>query len=74
VSETTDAIRELLVEDGASVGDDTPLLGDVLDSLAIVKLVSLLEDRFGIEVRSEDLTPDNFATIASIARYVESRR
>ena len=45
---------------------------DVLDSMAIFETIAFLEDQFGIEVKDDDLVPENFATIAAIARLVSS--
>jgi acyl carrier protein len=76
----TETVRALIVQhvewpsSRGPLGEDVPLIGDIVDSLEIVTLVSLIEEEFGIEIRSEDLTLDNFATIASIARFVETRR
>jgi acyl carrier protein len=55
--------------------DDFPLLEEaVVDSLGLLNIVTFLESSFGIEVADEDLVPDNFATIATIARFVEAKR
>ena len=43
---------------------------DVLDSMGIFETIAFLEDQFGIEVQDDDLVPENFATVASIARLV----
>jgi acyl carrier protein len=53
--------------------DEYPLLdASVLDSLDLLKLVAFLEDRFSIAMADEDIVPENFETIASICRFVES--
>jgi acyl carrier protein len=46
----------------------------VLDSFEMLRLVSLIEARFGIQIRDEDLVPRNFGTIKSLAAFVDSRR
>ena len=73
-------IRDLIIRELQWTGspdaltDDYPLLDkSVLDSLDILKLVSFLEDRFSIDVEDEDLLPEHFETISSIARFVESK-
>lgn len=54
--------------------DDFPLLDkEVLDSMGIFQVVAFLEDEYGIEVDDTDLVPENFETIDSIARLVETR-
>jgi acyl carrier protein len=46
----------------------------VIDSLGMLKLISLLEERFGIEVGDDDLVPANFGTVREIATLVEAKR
>jgi len=41
-----------------------------IDSLAMIDLVVYLEDTFGISVATDDLIPENFSTLDSIAAYV----
>ena len=45
----------------------------VLDSLRLMELVASLESRFQIQVREDDLAPENFETIRDIVNYVNSR-
>lgn len=49
------------------------LPGAGLDSMAIMHLLLLIEDRFGVWLPEEDLTRDNFACIRSLARAVIRR-
>jgi acyl carrier protein len=59
----------------SQVDEDYPLLAkQVIDSLGMMKLVSLIESEFGVEVDDEDLVPDNWRTIRNIAALVESKR
>lgn len=44
-----------------------------LDSLAILHLVSFLEDEFDIELTNDDLVLENFATVGDVVRLVESK-
>jgi D-alanine--poly(phosphoribitol) ligase subunit 2 len=46
----------------------------ILDSFALPDMVGALETEFGIKVPDSDLTPRKFESIASIGRYIESRR
>jgi len=45
----------------------------VLDSMSLVRLVTFIEDRYGLRVADTDLSPDNFGTIAALAGYVVGR-
>ncbi|ANY07820.1 acyl carrier protein [Pseudonocardia sp. HH130630-07] len=44
-----------------------------LDSLGFVELRAQCEEVFGIEIGDDDFTPENFATIRSLAGLVERR-
>lgn len=52
----------------------TSLFGSLpeLDSMAVVDLVSCLEDRFGIAVADEDINAQVFATVASLENFVRT--
>lgn len=52
---------------------DNLLAQGVVDSLAIVKLTHVLEERFPIEVTDEDIVPENFRDIESLSRFVEAK-
>lgn len=59
----------------SSLTSDYPLIeNDVLDSMAIFETIAYLEDQFGIEVQDDDLVPENFETIAAIARLVSTNK
>jgi len=73
------AIHEYLVTELAtereSFGSDENLLEQgVIDSLAIVKLVEFLEERFQIEVDDEERIPENFESIDALSAFVSQKR
>ncbi len=45
-----------------------------VDSLNMLQLVAFIEQKFAIQVRPIDFAPQNFSSIAAIARYVAARR
>ena len=47
--------------------------GGYIDSFAIVNLVASLEEEFNIELEAEDIIPENFYSIQSIAMMINSR-
>jgi acyl carrier protein len=54
---------------------DYPLLEmQVVDSLGMVTLISLLEDEFDVEIDDRDVVPSNFESIGRIAALIESKR
>ena len=54
--------------------DEDLLSRGIIDSLGVTQLVEFLEERFGIVVADEDLTPANFRTLASIDAFVTCKQ
>jgi acyl carrier protein len=44
----------------------------VIDSMALLRLTSFLEDHYGIEIPDEDIVADNFRSLGSIEAFVAS--
>jgi acyl carrier protein len=77
---TTETLRDFIVDqlrwDGAprQLTDDYPLLeSGVIDSFGIFEIVQFLEDECSVEIADDELVPENFATLAAIAKLVESK-
>jgi acyl carrier protein len=68
----------LLTEFGADrdgfEADENLLAQGVIDSMGILKLVTFLEDTFGIETSDDDMVPENFETLAALCAFVERRQ
>jgi acyl carrier protein len=61
-------------ENPAALTDSTPLItGGILDSLATIKLVVFLEERFRITVQAHETMVDYLDTISDIAQLVQSK-
>ncbi len=57
------------------IADADPLLGHgILDSLGILEVVAFVEREFTITVADEELVPESFESISSIARFVDEKR
>lgn len=57
---------------GVDVDENTRLLDDhVIDSLAMISLVSELDDEFDVEISAKDIVPENFATVSAIFSLIE---
>ena len=54
--------------------DENLLSKGIVDSHGVMELVGFLEDRYGIAVGDEDLSPENFESVQSIAAFVERKR
>lgn len=61
------------VEPGKLAHDEDLLGAELIDSLGITELVGFLERQFGIAVADEDLVPDNFRSVDSIAAFVSRK-
>ncbi|MDJ0763422.1 MAG: acyl carrier protein [Myxococcota bacterium] len=58
----------------ASLDDSASFLDTgIVDSTGILELVAFIEGEFKINVRDEDLIPENFDSIDRIVTYVNSR-
>ncbi len=45
----------------------------IIDSTGILELVAFAEDKFGIEVKDEELIPENFDSLGKLACYVAEK-
>lgn len=58
----------------SELGETTPLISSaILDSLATLRLVAFLEERFGIELEAHEADVDNLDTLADIERLVSAK-
>lgn len=69
MNEIADIIRTLRPDVDAC--DEYVSLGDVLDSLDIVMLVTEIYDRLGIRIPAEEIVPQNFSSLHAISDMVE---
>lgn len=74
-------IRRYVTEEMGWSGDPQVLTDDldlidhhVLDSLAVVELATLLEQKYGFRVEATDLVYHNFHSLGAIAKFVENKR
>ena len=59
------------VGDPASVNENTALIDDgIIDSMALMRLITFVEERAGVRIPDDEVLPDNFQTIAEIEAMV----
>ncbi len=52
--------------------NETSLVDDgILDSFDVVSIISELDDAFGVQIRIDELDPENFNSAASIMALIE---
>ena len=68
-------LDEVLSLGGRAAGfsRETPLLGAIpeLDSMAVVSLITRLEEQFGLVVDDDDISGDTFATVGALVDFVQ---
>ena len=71
-------VRQVLNEITLSpVALDTPSESSLdavgIDSVGMIDLIYRIEEQFGIQIPDEDVTPENFASIASLVELVSRK-
>lgn len=61
--------------DPQKVGPESPLLGAIpeFDSMAVVALLTRLEEQFGFVVADDEVDGSVFATIGSLTQFVRNK-
>jgi acyl carrier protein len=73
--EVRDFIKINLGRDLRDVTDTDSLLeAGIVDSMGVLALVGFIEQRYGIAVGDEEMMPENFDSISSIAGFVAKRQ
>lgn len=68
-------LTEILDAPDEALDDDAPLISDgLMNSLSTLKLVSFLEETFGIQLAAHEISVDYLDSIDQIAGFVEEKR
>lgn len=59
----------------AAFSEETPLLGAIpeLDSMAVVALITTIEERFGVVVDDDEIDGSTFATVGSLIDFMRGK-
>lgn len=79
---TAQAVKKLLVQTlqlgsrGDTLTLDSPLLGAIpeLDSMAVVGILTSMEEYFGFFVEDDEISADTFATLGSLVEFAERKQ
>ena len=66
-------LRERLLETRAPFGYDTDLYTLGMDSMAIMQLLILIEEEYGVSLPECSLTGQNFSTVTHLARLIRAQ-
>jgi len=81
MSDTVEEVKQLL-DDTLELGDrvkdfdeSTLLLGDLpeLDSMAVVNLVTAIEDQYGVMVEDDEISAETFETFGNLVAFVNQK-
>ena len=62
-------------EDPAALTDTTPLMTTgILDSIAVLKVVTFLEKEFGVVLEPHEAVVENLNTLSDMARLIMSKK
>lgn len=75
------AVKELLAQTlqlgprADSLALDSPLLGAMpeLDSMAVVTILTAMEDHFGFSVDDDEISADTFETLGTLTAFVDQK-
>jgi acyl carrier protein len=76
LGEVQNILRETLqLKASTKLTLDTQLLGGIpeLDSMAVVTVMTALEERFGFVIDDDEISADTFATLGSLVQFVENK-
>ena len=76
-----DDVKQILIdilnlgEQGHAMNAQTRLLGSIpeLDSMAVVNVITALEEHFGIAVQDDEISAETFDTLGSLADFVAQK-
>jgi acyl carrier protein len=74
----SDRVRRLVAQatklPGEALDDDVPLIDQgLIDSMALVQLLSAVEETFSFAIPPDDLSPEHFGSVRRLISYVQSR-
>ena len=80
-AEVRDVVRSYILKEflpgvpASELTDDTPLIsGGILDSLATVRLVAMLEERYKVEIEAHEASITHFNSVADIASLIGDKQ
>ena len=60
---------------GFPYSDDTSFLENgIVDSMNMMEIVMFVEEKFGVAVTDEDITPDNFDSVNQLADFIRRKK
>src|SRR6266496_2679682 len=68
------AANLLFSQDGFPYADAASFLQEgIIDSLGVMELVEFVQKTFGVKVEQQEVTPDNFDSVAKLTAFVRRK-
>ncbi len=75
-----DTEKSILAFIGELKGDHTPVARDtqimetgLLDSMGLVRLIQFIDEKFGVRIPDDDVSPELFESPMRLAAYIQER-
>lgn len=67
--------KTFYVPDASALADETSFLDTgILDSTSVLELTTFLEQTFGIEIKDDELVPENLDSLANVEAFVKRKK
>ncbi len=75
LQDVIDVLQDVLQVERSILTEDTVLLGGMaeFDSMAVVSVITALEDNMGITVDDDEISAETFETVGSLVGFVEGK-
>ena len=77
---TAASVKEILIDvlqlsSDMEIDDETALLGSIpeFDSMAVVTVLTAIEETFGVEVEDDEISADVFENFGALCEFVEQK-
>ena len=68
-------LEETFLFGQGEIGEDTRLIEEhIIDSTGILEIIAFVERTFHIRIEDDEMIPENFDSIRSIASYLQRKR
>lgn len=79
--DTAASVKQLLADTlqlgnrADNLSPDSPLLGAIpeIDSMAVVTILTAIEDEFGVTVEDDEINAETFETLGTLVAYVNGK-
>jgi len=68
-------VDELAGPDQKEIGrEDDLVAAGIVDSLGIMRLMTFIEEKFGVAIDPDEIVPENFRDVVSLTKFVADKQ